>query len=309
MDDVTHGNPASPAPMPPAPPRAFVRLWRVRRAAAVAVLRLLGRTGRTLATIAATGITFVVLAGPAVLLLGAGAWAGVTYVRTLHALIDLVQQYQIPAALDRLDAVNVSAGVAFLSAGYYAVLFSTMVLVAGLLAHSWRRILLLLGLLLIVPSVLFFGVGALLTRDGITARLALPSLAWVAVTLYALVDAVLLGTVLVDPHPRRRRRPHGRLRSRFRPAAQTTVRPVRYGPAEQTAAPSAPADAALEPDPARLPAPTAAALPPEPARPLTGVAVADTVGTALAEAVDTQADVQEHPPSRTSPGAGTTPAA
>jgi hypothetical protein len=187
---------------------------------------------------------------PPLLFLAAGVWSAVAYTRTLLSLLHLVGDWQFSTFFDRLAAARLAARVALASGAYFVLLFALIVLFAGLLGRRWRRLFLLPGLLLTLPAVVLFLAGVEAGAEGIAGRFGLPpSLAGPFLTLYALLDALLLAAFLTDPRPHRRRRP--RLRKHPSDERATTPLPiVRFGPplplppAEAPAEPARAADAA-----------------------------------------------------------------
>ncbi len=166
---------------------------------------------------------------PPLLFLAAGVWSAVAYARTLLSLLHLLGDWQFSTFLGRLEAARLAARVALASGAYFVLLFALIVLFAGLLGRQWRRLLLLPGLLLTLPALVLFLAGVEAAAEGIAGRFALPpGLAGPSLTLYALLDAVLLAAFLTDPRPGQRRR-----RWRKHPSDERATTPlpiVRFGP-------------------------------------------------------------------------------
>jgi hypothetical protein len=221
---------------------------RVRRRLRLGPARHLGALAASVLLYAFAALCFA----PPLLFLAAGVWSAVAYARTLLSLLHLLGDWQFSTFLGRLEAARLAARVALASGAYFVLLFALIVLFAGLLGRRWRRLLLLPGLLLTLPALVLFLAGVEAAAEGIAGRFALPpSLAGPLLTLYALLDAVLLAAFLTDPRPglgRRRRRGH--------PSEELTTTPlpiVRFGPPlpmPPTVAPAAPSDAPAELAPA-----------------------------------------------------------
>jgi hypothetical protein len=213
------------------------------------------RVGRLVWGLSAVMLALVALLAPAAAFFAAGIWAAVTYVSTARALVEFVRRYDLNSAFARLDALDAAARVGLVSAGYFAVLCSTTVLAAGILGRGRTRTFLLVGLVLLVPSALAFSLGARLTADVLGTRFGVGAAGLSALFVYALLDAVILGTLLVDTRRRRgqaRRRRLRPSRGTDGPASHATtgrVTPMlRFGPSRPIDA-TLPRDVPDEPEP------------------------------------------------------------
>jgi len=192
-----------------------------------------------LSTAVATA-TLAILFAPAIVFAVAGCWAVFTFANTLYTVWHLLENWQLPEVFARLDILDAADRVAVVSAGYFALFFALVVLFAGLLGRHGQRLFLLPGLLFVIPSTALFGMGARLTGEELAARWGFSGLLLSALTLYALLDAIVLAAYLTDLRPRRRLRTVRRGgRQSDRPALKHDSAPlavVRFGP-------SAPLDA------------------------------------------------------------------
>jgi hypothetical protein len=189
---------------------------------------------------AVAAATLVILFAPAIVFAVAGCWAVFTFANTLYTVWRLLEHWQLPEVFARLDILDAADRVAVASAGYFALFFALVVLFAGLLGRHGQRLFLLPGLLFVIPSTALFGMGARLTGEELAARWGFSGLLLTALTLYALLDAIVLAAYLTDLRPRRRLRAVRRGgRQSDRPALKHDSAPlavVRFGP-------SAPLDA------------------------------------------------------------------
>src|SRR6516162_3633473 len=128
-----------------------------------AVVDLVERAARALLGYAAAAAVLLLLLAPPVAILIMGVWSSLAYVAALRMLYLHVLRYDLTATLLSLGALADAAGVGVLCAAFFALLFSTMVLMAGLLGSGWWRTSLVPGLVLTVCSGLAFGLGAHLT--------------------------------------------------------------------------------------------------------------------------------------------------
>jgi hypothetical protein len=233
MSEETARDDSAPTEELLSPPIAIPLRGSFHRSAAV---DLVERAAHTLLGYAAAAVVLLLLLAPPVAILIMGLWSSLAYVAALRMLYLHVVRYDLTASLSSLGALADAAGVGVLSAAYFALLFSTMVLMAGLLGSGWWRTSLAPGLVLTVFSGLAFGLGAHLTAAGAGARLGIAPGVEAALTLYALFDALVLSAVLVDMRPPSRhahRRRWARSRARVdTPPIASTVIPiaVRFGP-------------------------------------------------------------------------------
>src|SRR5260221_8610921 len=189
---------------------------------------------------AVAATTLAILFAPATVLAVAGCWAVFTFANTLYTVWRLLENWQLPEVFARLDILDAADRVAVASAGYFALFFALVVLFAGLLGRHGQRLFLLPGLLFVIPSTALFGMGARLTGEELAARWGFSGLLLSALTLYALLDAIVLAAYLTDLRPRRRRRTvRRRGRQSDRPALKHESAPlavVRFGPSAPLAA-------------------------------------------------------------------------
>jgi hypothetical protein len=155
---------------------------------------------------AVAAATLVILFAPAIVFAVAGCWAVFTFANTLYTVWRLLEHWQLPEVFARLDILDAADRVALASAGYFALFFALVVLFAGLLGRHGQRLFLLPGLLFVIPSTALFGMGARLTGEELAARWGFSGLLPTALTLYALLDAIVLAAYLTDLRPRRRPR-------------------------------------------------------------------------------------------------------
>lgn len=203
-----------------------------------------GRVRRVLGEIASWGAVVLVLAvlfAPPVALLIAGCWSVVAYVTSAVTLYKLIAASRLADLLGPLQTLDMAGRIAATSAGFYALLCGLLVLAAGLLGKRWRRLFLVPGTVLSIPAALAFYLALRLTLDAIAPRYSLSGIAQAALTIYLLLDAVLLAGLLVDlrPRPRHaRNRPRPRWRRDQR--GQRDADPEPEFELEQPASPSLP---------------------------------------------------------------------
>jgi len=189
---------------------------------------------------AVAAATLAILFAPAIVFAVAGCWAVFTFANTLYTVWHLLENWQLPEVFARLDILDAADRVAVASAGYFALFFALVVLFAGLLGRHGQRLFLLPGLLFVIPSTALFGMGARLTGEKLAARWGFSGLLLSALTLYALLDAIVLAAYLTDLRPRRRLRTVRRGgRQSDRPALKHDSAPlavVRFGPSAPLAA-------------------------------------------------------------------------
>jgi hypothetical protein len=165
------------------------------------------RFARTVVNGVVAGVALLGVLGPAVILLVALSWGVVTYVRTVALLVDIVHARDFAALGPQLHELNLAARLALLSAGYFALVFSLIVVYAGVLAGRRRRVALIPGLLLAIPSLAAYLLGAVLSSVSVNAETGIPIAAQAVFFLYVLFDAIALGALLADT-----RRPVRRVR-------------------------------------------------------------------------------------------------
>ena len=187
---------------------------------------LRGVAGECLAWVAVLAVAVVLLA-PVIVFLVAGLGAVYVYIRVLLTLWHLVKSYQLTTLAPLLDMLNGAGRVALACAGYFALLAALIVLMAGLLGKRWRRLFLLPGTVFTIPSALAFFFGLRLSLDSMGAALGLSPQAQTFLTVYLLLDTILLAAALVDVTPRHRAR-----RARRRRGASMPLAPVHFGPSE-----------------------------------------------------------------------------
>ncbi len=209
------------AARPVAPPQVDSPRPRVRH-----ILRRSGAEALTSATVLAALAVFFV---PPLAFLLAGSWAIVTYIRTIWSSWILLTHWQLGAFFARLSALDLAGRVGAVSGGYFALLFSLIVLFAGLLGRRWRRLFAMPGLLLTIPSTLFFGFSLQLSFPVIASRFAAPAALRLPVTLYVLCDVVLLAVLLVDLRPPARSARRIMRKGRSQSMRPAPLVPVRFG--------------------------------------------------------------------------------
>lgn len=179
------------------------------RAAYDVAQRILG----DIAAWAVVALVLILLFAPAAAFLVSGGWAVVTYIAAAITLYHLVVSSSLAGLLDALRTLDLAGRVAVTSASYYALLAALVVLVAGLAGRRWRRLFLFPGIMLTLPSALIFYFGLRMTLDAVSSVRPLSLAAQTGITLYLLLDAVLLAAFLVDLRPTSR---HARRRNRHR---------------------------------------------------------------------------------------------
>jgi hypothetical protein len=189
---------------------------------------------------AVAAATLTILFAPAIVFVVAGCWAVFTFANTLYTVWRLLEHWQLAEVFARLDILDAADRVAVASAGYFALFFALVVLFAGLLGRRGQRLFLLPGLLFVIPSTALFGMGARLTGEELAARWGFSGPLQIALTLYALLDAIVLAAYLTDLRPRRRLRALRRDgRQSDRPTLKLDSAPVpvvRFGPSAPLAA-------------------------------------------------------------------------
>lgn len=161
---------------------------------------------------AIVGAAILALFGPAVVFLVAMSWGVITYARSIVLLVDLVHARNFGALGPQLHQLNLAARFMLLSAGYFALVFSLIVVYVGVLGRRRRRALLIPGVGLVVPSIIAYLLGAVLSGAAVSDGLGLPLWALAAFFLYVLFDTIALGALLADT-----RAPARRVRRFIRP--------------------------------------------------------------------------------------------
>jgi hypothetical protein len=170
------------------------RLWRVRR-------RLDALWGSTLVY-----SLMALLFAPPLIFFGLGLWATVAYAKALVAIWGVFRAWDLAALFAQLRSARFVAVFALASGAYFALLFSLIVLFAGLFGRRWRRLALLPGILFGVPSTLLFVAGMEAAAADFMAKYTLPGALAPLLTGYALVDVVLLAGYLTDARAKGRRK-------------------------------------------------------------------------------------------------------
>lgn len=130
----------------------------------------------------------------------AALWSVVVALITLARLVRLIFTGQAltsadsPALLHNLDT---AARVGFLAIDYFALIFALIALMAGLFARRWWRLLILPGATFTGAAVALMSVGAAFAAP-LVSKLPVPGALTLPLTLYALLDAVLVSSILVD---------------------------------------------------------------------------------------------------------------
>ena len=172
--------------------------------------KTLAKLGDEALSVAGFMAAVVGLLTPPVVLFFSGLWNTVAYFTSVWTLWHEITAWRIADMLAALVAVDTASRFALAGGSYFALVFSFMVLCAGLLGRSWRRIFVVPGVLLCAPSVVIFTFAATLSFTVLAARMHLPS--WLQYPLigYALLDALLLAALLLDlrPSSHRARRAH-----------------------------------------------------------------------------------------------------
>lgn len=144
------------------------------------------------------GGALLAILGPAVAFLIALSWGVVTYARSVMLLVDLVHARNFGALGPQLHQLNLAARFTLLSAGYFALIFSMIVVYAGVLGRRRQRALLLPGILLVAQSIVAYLLGVVLASASVSAATGIAIEVFAAFFLYALVDAFALGVLLAD---------------------------------------------------------------------------------------------------------------
>lgn len=214
---------------------------------------------KTLAHIGDTALSIVVFAValasllmPPALFLFSGLWSTVTYISGIWTLWHEVKTWRVTDILASLVAVDTSSRFAVAGVSYFAIIFSFIVLYAGLLGRRWQHIFLIPGIVLCAPSIVIFTFAATLSFSVLASHFHLAS--WLQYPLlgYALLDALLLAVLLLDLRPSTRHRwavLHLRRRESISDTAEATSMPlpvVRFGPTQPVPA-SDPVDVITHP--------------------------------------------------------------
>ena len=168
---------------------------------------LFGRLVNLLATIATalmTGVLFLVLFAPPIVMAVISIWAGVTGVRALWDGGQFLDHWQVGSLGTLLPSLNAASRLALFGVSFFAVLFALIVFMGGTFGRGWRQLFLLPGVVLAAPSLVVFVQGARLTGVLLT-QLGVARPIQLVVFAYLLLDALILALLLTDVRPRRRR--------------------------------------------------------------------------------------------------------
>lgn len=144
------------------------------------------------------GSVMLVLLGPVVLFLIALTWGVFTSARSVVLLVGIVHARDFAALGPRLHLLNIAARLTLLSSGYFALVFSLIVLYAGALRRIGRRASLIPGVLLTLPSTVAYLIGAVLTGASVATATGIPIQVQALFFLYVFFDAFALGVLLAD---------------------------------------------------------------------------------------------------------------
>lgn len=233
MSDVTVED--SPVPLPlvvnEVPLTPVLRLARLRK--------MLVRIGEDVLSLGVFSAAVVGLILPPVLFFFSGLWNTWTYITGIWTLWHEVTAWRIADMFTSLVAVDTASRFALTSVSYFALVFSFMVLFAGLLGRRWQHIFVVPGILLCAPTSVIFTVAATLSFSVLAARLHLPEWLQYPLVGYVLLDALLLAALLLDLRPATRRNWLARRRRRHEAALEAVsfTRPtplplVHFGPSQ-----------------------------------------------------------------------------
>ncbi|MGZ3681805.1 MAG: hypothetical protein ACXVDI_24860, partial [Ktedonobacterales bacterium] len=149
------------APLTPA-----VRWARLRK--------MLAQIGDAVLSVIIFTIALVGLILPPIIFFILGIWSTLTYVTGVWTLWHEVKAWRISDMFTSLVVVDTSSRFALTGVSYFALVFSFMVLFAGLLGRRWQHIFVVPGVLLCAPSIVIFTVAATLSFSVLASRLYLP---------------------------------------------------------------------------------------------------------------------------------------
>lgn len=166
---------------------------------------LLGRVGGVVSIVAntlMTGVLFLVLFAPPIVMAIVSVWAGVTGVRALWDGGQLLNHWQVGSLGSLLPSLNAASRLALFGVSFFATLFAMIVFMGGTFGRGWRHLFLVPGVLLAAPSLVVFVQSARMTGVLLT-ELGVARPTQMAVFAYLLLDALLLAFILTDVRPRR----------------------------------------------------------------------------------------------------------
>lgn len=208
-----------------------LRLARLRKT--------LVRMGDDVLSIVLFSAAVVGLVVPPVLFLFTGLWSTWTYITGVWTLWKEITAWRIADLFTSLVAVDTSSRFALTSVSYFALVFSFMVLFAGLLGRRWQHMFVVPGILLCAPSVVAFAFAATLSFSVLATRLYLPGWLQYPLVGYVIVDALLLAALLLDLRPStghrwlaRHRRQQDALAETMAVKHPTPLPLVRFGPSQ-----------------------------------------------------------------------------
>ena len=215
-DQNASARPAEPAE--PAAGRLRRSVWRALASAASALATFLATVALALAPLAAV-VGLLVALGAALL--------------ALWRLVPLVGGAQIltnPQALAYLRDLDTAGRAGFVAAGYLALIFALMTLMAGLFGRRWGRLFILPGAVFTATSLALLGLALVYAAPLLAPVLAAlgAQVWWLAVAAaYGMVDAVLVSGVMVDARLTRSPTATGQRRA---------IRPSEAAPGERASA-------------------------------------------------------------------------
>ncbi len=186
---------------------------------------------RQAAVIAAPIMTFAISLGLAIAPLAAAIvalWAIGKALITLTQLITLARAGQAltsPTTPELLNSLDIAARAGFLAIGYLALIFALIALMAGLFGRGWGRLFILPGAAFSATALALLGIGAVFAPP-LVHLLPVPAAWLIPLAMYALVDAVLVSSVLVDVRPTRSPSATGHHRAAPRPPRSAGATPA-----------------------------------------------------------------------------------
>ncbi len=158
----------------------------------------------TIATALMTGVLFLGLFAPPIVMAVVSIWAGVTGVRALWDGGQLLDHWQVGSLGTLLPSLNAASRLALFGVSFFAVLFALIVFMGGTFGRGWRQLFLVPGVILAAPSLVVFVQGARLTSVLMT-QLGVARPIQLVVFAYLLLDALILALLMTDVRPRRSR--------------------------------------------------------------------------------------------------------
>lgn len=234
-------DPASSFPLAPLASRLGGRRAR-RPGAAWASDPRIRQLAVVLGTIPVLAVLLALLLPPVAMVAG-GIWAIVASLRALWTILHLLLAGNLDDASASLPQIDIAVRVGVLCGGYAVLLCALVVLMTGLLGRRWRRLFLLPAAILLPAGFILFVLGTQLVSTAPPGTTSVPLTWHLPLSIYLLLDAVLLAGFLPDARPRIR---NARARVRRRQPRVTRklcithplpideplpeLRPVRFGP-------------------------------------------------------------------------------